>query len=113
MTIDEIREKYQCDKRQTGQVVINPIKKGGLDFRKAGFKDKKIEAEIKHEIRNSSSNKPNDPLANGNAKRLREIKALVLQDLRSIEAYVKKINDDKGIRNQIERIYHRMIGYLK
>lgn len=113
MTIDEIREKYQCDKRQTGQVVINPIQKGGLDFRKAGFKDKKIEAQIKHEIRNSSSNKPNDTLANGNAKRLREIKALVLQDLRSIETYVKKINDVKGIRNQIERIYPRMIGYLK
>ena len=113
MTIDEIREKYQCDKRQTGQVVINPIQKGGLDFRKAGFKDKKLEAQIKHEIRNSSSNKPNDTLANGNAKRLREIKALVLQDLRSIETYVKKINDVKVIRNQIERIYPRMIGYLK
>ena len=43
----------------------------------------------------------------------REVKKLVLQDLRSIETYVKKINDVKGIRNQIERIYPRMIGYLK
>lgn len=111
MTIDEIREKYHCDRRQTGQVVVNPIQKGGLDFRK--FKDNKVRADIKHEIRNMSSNKPNDPLANGDAKRLREIKALVLQDLRSIEAYVKKINDVKSIRNQIERIYPRMIGYLK
>lgn len=95
------------------KLAINPIQKGGLDFRKAGFKDKKLESEIKHEIRDSSSNKPNDPLANGDAKRLREIKALVLQDLRSIEAYVKKFNDVKSIRNQIERIYPRMIGYLK
>lgn len=111
MTIDEIRTKYQCDKRQTGQVVVNPIQKGGFDFRAGGFKDKKIEAEIKHEIRNK--NKPNDPLANGDAKKLRDTKALVLQDLRSIEAYVKKLNDVKSIRNQIERIYPRMIGYLK
>ena len=35
MTIDEIREKYHCDKRQTGQVALNPLEKGGIDFRKA------------------------------------------------------------------------------
>lgn len=32
---------------------------------------------------------------------------------REVKTYVKKINDVKGIRNQIERIYPRMIGYLK
>lgn len=112
-TIDEIRTKYQCDKRQTGQLFVRNGGGGG-DFRKTKIANEPESLkEFKHEVRNRPLSKPNDPLANGNAKRLRETKALVLQDLRSIEAYVKKLNDVKSIRNQIERIYPRMIGYLK
>lgn len=76
MTVDEIKTKYHAEK---------------------------LEAEIKHEIRDSALS----------LTALLQTKALVLQDLRSIEAYVKKYNDVKFIRNQIERIYPRMIGHLK
>lgn len=113
LTVNEIASKNHFDKRQTGQLFVR-MGGGGGDFRKTKFANKPESLkEFKNEVRNRPLSKPNDHLANGDAKRLREIKALVLQDLRSIEAYVKKINDVKSIRNQIERIYPRMIGYLK
>lgn len=114
-TIDEIRTKYQCDKRQTGQVVVNPIRaaggNAGFDFRKSGIKDKKVEGALKREIR--AVNKPGDPLANGEAKKIRDAKALVLKELNSMATYVKKLNDIRQIRDNLERIVPRMLGYLK
>ena len=112
MTIDEIREKYYCDKRQTGQVALNPLEKGGIDFRKAGPNDPVLPG-LKRAVRAKVKSAAGPDDVAKRAQELREKKALVLQDLRSIEAYVKKLNDVKSIRNQIERIYPRMIGYLK
>lgn len=57
-TIDDIKIKYQADKRQTGQVVLNPIQKGGFDFRKSGIKDKNMEAQIKREVRGKVAGMP-------------------------------------------------------
>ena len=74
-----------------------------IDEIKTKYHAEKLEAENKHEIRDSDLS----------LTALLQTKALVLQDLRSIESVVKKYNDVKFIRNQIERIYPRMIRHLK
>ena len=113
MTVDEIKSKYQCDKRQTGQVGIHQfgsVKGFPVNFKKLDA-SKEFVKEYKRE--NRQANKPNDPLANGNAKKIRDAKALVLKELNSMTTYVKKLNDIRQIRDNLERIVPRMLGYLK
>lgn len=104
MTVDEIRTKYQCDKRQTGQVTLNPIQKGGFDFRKSGIKDKNMEAQIKHEIRGKVAGMPGAETAAYNAKMKRQSKAWFLGELRNLENAIKKSDDKTAIRTAFEKM---------
>ena len=115
MNVDEIRTKYQCDKRQTGQVVVNPIRaaggNAGFNFRKSGIKDKNVEKALKREIR--AVNKPSDPLSNGKTKSTREAKAAFLGVLRNFENILKKSDDKRAIQMAYANMTTKFQDFLK
>ena len=103
MTIDEIREKYQCDKRQNGQVALNPLGKGSIDFRKAGA-DNKLLPGLKRAVRADVNSRPGAETTAYNAKMKRQSKAWFLGELRNLENAIKKTDDKTAIRTAFEKM---------
>lgn len=85
MTIDEIREKYHCDKRQTGQVAFSPSLGTKYNFNRVWHLPGQ-----KRELR-AEQREGTDPLLK--AKREREKKAL-LKKVDEASAKVKKTESD-------------------
>lgn len=106
MTVDEIREKYHCDKRQTGQVALNPLEKGGLDFRKAGANNPVLPG-LKRAVRAKVNSMPGAETTAYNAKMKRESKAWFLSSLRNLENTLKKSNDKREIRQAFDNMSTR------
>lgn len=103
MTIDEIRTKYQCDKRQTGQVALNPLEKGGIDFRKAGANNSVLPG-LKRAVRAKVQGMPGAETTAYNAKMKRQSKAWFLGELRNLENAIKKSDDKTAIRTAFEKM---------
>ena len=83
-TIDEIREKYQCDKRQTGQVVN--ASKFGMPF-------KNLQGADKNRVRNFNRNSQGvDPLTIPLEKRKDDIKKKAL-----VKEYLKACDEEEKL----------------
>ena len=101
MTIDEIREKYQCDKRQTGQLFVRGNGRGG-DFRKTKITDPEEAKIFKQEKRYKAQNAAGpDDVAKRNQE-LRKAKAEVLNSVRKFENNVKKATSGRQILTAFE-----------
>ena len=107
MTIDEIREKYHCDKRQTGQVAFSPSLGTKYNLKGAGKVQKR---ELRAEMREGT-----DPLLR--AKREREKKAL-LKKVDEASAKVKKTEADLAkAKSDLSKLKNQLysefgIGYM-
>lgn len=101
MTIDEIREKYHCDKRQTGQLFVRGKGMGG-DFRKTKITDPEESKIFKQEKRYKAQNAAGpDDVAKRNQE-LRKAKAEVLNSVRKFENTVKKATSGQLILSAFE-----------
>lgn len=95
-TIDEIKQKYQIDKRQTGQLFTRGNGRGG-DFRKSNIKDPEDLKEFKQEKRAKAAGMPGpDDIAKRNQE-LRKAKSEILNAVRKFEGQVKNATSGRQI----------------
>lgn len=111
MTIDEIREKYHCDKRQTGQVALNPLEKGAVDFRKADAGNKLLPG-LKRAVRAKVHGMPGAETAAYEAKMKRQSKAWMLGHIKTFENAVKNSKDKRAAQIAFSNLTSKFNEFL-
>lgn len=111
MTVDEIKEKYLADKRQTGQVALNPLEKGGIDFRKAGANNPVLPG-LKRAVRAKVQGMPGAETTAYNAKMKRQSKAWMLGHIKTFENAVKNSKDKRAAQAAFSNLTSKFNEFL-